>query len=64
MSESVSTWTFEAVGGVFGFTEGPVWDGRGVLFVDMRASRILRYEPVSGGRPIRRTDQRSERLDG
>lgn len=48
MSESVSTWTFEAVGGVFGFTEGPVWDGGGVLFVDMRASRILRYEPVSG----------------
>ncbi len=48
MSESVSTWMFEAVGGVFGFTEGPVWDGRGVLFVDMRASRIMRYEPVTG----------------
>lgn len=43
-----SQWTFELIAGPFGFTEGPVWDGRGVLFVDMAASRIMRYDAGTG----------------
>jgi len=43
-------WQFEAVAGPYEFTEGPVWDpAEGVVFFsDIPASRILRYDPVSG----------------
>jgi gluconolactonase len=37
-------WEFEAIAGPFGFTEGPVWDGNGVLFSDIANSRIMRYD--------------------
>jgi gluconolactonase len=40
-------WRFEPISGRFGFTEGPVWDGTAVLFVDMFASRIVRYDPTA-----------------
>jgi gluconolactonase len=40
-------WEFESVAGPFGFTEGPVWDGRGVLFSDIANQRIMRYDVTS-----------------
>jgi len=42
------TWTFDPVAGPFSFTEGPVWDGGGVVFSDIPASRILRYDIETG----------------
>ena len=42
-------WNFRLVAGPFdGTTEGPVWDGEGVLFTHIPSNRILRYDPVSG----------------
>ena len=42
------SWTFEPVAGPFTFTEGPVWDGSVLRFTDIRASRIMRYDPRTG----------------
>ena len=39
---------FERVAGPFNFTEGPAWDGSGVLFTDIPSSRILRYDEATG----------------
>ena len=40
------SWDFVLVNGPFGgVTEGPVWDGSGLLFTHMPGSRILRYDP-------------------
>ncbi len=41
-------WTFEPVAGPYTFTEGPVWDGTVLRFTDIRASRIMRYDPRTG----------------
>src|SRR5262249_57240646 len=42
-------WKFELVAGPFrGATEGPVWDGKTLLFSVPAESRILRYDPLSG----------------
>src|SRR5207244_12361914 len=42
-------WKFELVAGPFnGATEGPVWDGKTVLFSVPAENRILSYEPPSG----------------
>ena len=41
-------WEFEVVAGPFGFTEGPAWDGEALLFSDIPAGRILRFDPRSG----------------
>ncbi len=41
-------WKFRHVAGPFAFTEGPTWDGTGVLFSDIPTSRILRYAPDTG----------------
>ena len=42
-------WKFELIAGPFnGATEGPVWDGKTVLFSVPVESRILSYEPPSG----------------
>ena len=41
-------WTIEPVAGPFTFTEGPVWDGQVIRFTDIRASRIMRYDPRTG----------------
>lgn len=38
------SWRFEVVAGPFGFTEGPAWDGRSLLFSDIPSSRILRFD--------------------
>ena len=42
-------WKFELVAGPFkGATEGPVWDGKTLLFSVPAENRILRYDPLSG----------------
>src|SRR5262249_62010812 len=42
-------WKFELVAGPFkGATEGPVWDGKAILFSVPAENRILRYDPLSG----------------
>ena len=53
---AVMTWSFERVAGPFAFTEGPAWDGNGLLFTDMPNDRILRYDPD--------TDDCTEHLTG
>ena len=42
------SWEFEHVAGPYGFTEGPAWDGEGLLFTDIPNSRIMRYVPATG----------------
>jgi gluconolactonase len=41
-------WQFEMVAGPFSFTEGPAWDGAGVLFTDIPNNRIMRHVPATG----------------
>ena len=41
-------WTIEPVAGPCTFTEGPVWDGQALRFTDIRASRIMRFDPRTG----------------
>jgi gluconolactonase len=41
-------WQFEMVAGPFSFTEGPAWDGEGMLFTDIPNNRIMRYAPATG----------------
>ena len=50
------SWTFERVAGPFALTEGPVWDGTGLLFSDIPTSRILRYDPRTATCTVYRTD--------
>lgn len=50
------SWDFEAVAGPFRFTEGPVWDGDGVLFSDIPNSRIVRYDTETDECTIYRED--------
>ena len=40
------SWEFQLVDGPYGgTTEGPAWDGSGMLFTHMPTSRIMRYDP-------------------
>ncbi len=41
-------WQFETLLEPIGLTEGPVWDGRSLLFTNIPNSRIMRYDPNSG----------------
>jgi gluconolactonase len=42
----VKPWTFETLDPAYGqVTEGPVWDGTGLLFTRIQQSRIMRYDP-------------------
>ena len=41
-------WRFDEVAGPFGLTEGPAWDGSGLLFTDIPNQRILRFDPRIG----------------
>ena len=44
----MTDWKFEVVAGPFkGATEGPVWDGKKVLFSVPSENRILSYDPLS-----------------
>ncbi len=43
------SWEFELVAGPYGGTsEGPVWDGRALLFTDIPNNRIMRYDHATG----------------
>ena len=43
------SWNFELVAGPYGgTTEGPVWDGKALLFTNIPNNRILRYDPQTG----------------
>ncbi len=43
------TWKFSLVAGPFGgVTEGPAWDGSGLLFTHIPRSIIYRYDPLTG----------------
>ena len=41
-------WTFERLAGPYTLTEGPAWDGSGLLFTDIRNSRVLRFDDATG----------------
>src|SRR5207249_7034603 len=44
---------FEIVAGPYGgMTDGPVWDGQGVLFSNMKDEVIMRYDPASGNASV------------
>jgi gluconolactonase len=61
------SWEFEHVAGPFTLAEGPVWDGKTLLFTDIRASRIMRYDPQTGRCDVYRTDTHNAnglRMDG
>lgn len=42
------SWEFVPIGGPFTLTEGPAWDGEGLLFTDIDNSRIMRFDLESG----------------
>ena len=51
------SWDFVIVSGPHGaLTEGPAWDGSGVLFTHIPTSRILRYDPHTLSTTVSRTD--------
>ncbi len=42
-------WTFERLAGPIGdITEGPAWDGSGLLFTNISHDQIMRYDPQTG----------------
>jgi gluconolactonase len=49
---------FEKVAGGMTVTEGAVWDGQALLFADIGACRIMRYDPHTGQCSVYRTDTR------
>ena len=49
------SWRFELVDGPYsGVTEGPAWDGTGLLFTHIPSSRIMRFDPRSGSSEVYR----------
>lgn len=56
------TWEFELIGDGFSLTEGPAWDGSGLLFSDIDNSRVMRYDPESGEITVFR--EKTERTNG
>jgi gluconolactonase len=52
----MTEWDFEMVAGPFDFTEGPAWDGSGLVFSDIPNSRLLRYDPATGETQVVRDD--------
>jgi len=51
------SWEFKLLQEPYGGTsEGPVWDGSGVLFTQIDACRILRYCPETGSFSVYRSD--------
>src|SRR5579885_3112288 len=45
----METWNFEVLDPAYGeVTEGPAWDGSGLLFTRIQQSRIMRYDPATG----------------
>ena len=51
------SWSFEIIDGPYGgTTEGPAWDGTGLLFSHIPKSRIMRYDPKTGAASEFRTE--------
>ncbi len=51
------TWNFVNVNGPYGgVTEGPAWDGSGLIFTHIPASRIMRYDPETRSSTVFRSD--------
>lgn len=50
------TWEFEVLAAPMGLTEGPAWDGSGLLFTNIPNSRIMRYAADSGEISVFRTE--------
>ena len=51
--EPYMSWDFELIDGPYGgVTEGPAWDGSGLLFTHIPASRIMRYDPATGASTV------------
>ena len=49
------SWNFVQVDGPYGTTtEGPAWDGGGLVFTHIRGSRIMRYDPEAGASTVYR----------
>lgn len=42
------SWNFDLVTKHDSITEGPAWDGRGLLYTDIAQSRIMRLDPATG----------------
>jgi gluconolactonase len=49
------SWHFERIAELTTITEGPAWDGSGLLFTHIREDRILRYTPANGEISVFRT---------
>ena len=42
-------WEFETLDPAYGqVTEGPAWDGSGLLYTRIQQSRIMRFDPATG----------------
>lgn len=51
------SWEFELIDGPYGgTTEGPAWDGTGLLFTHIPGSRIMRYDPQTGASTVYRSN--------
>ncbi len=48
------SWQFEIILEPIGLTEGPAWDGNGLLFTNIPNSRVMRYDPQRGDYTILR----------
>jgi gluconolactonase len=45
----MKNWTFETLDPAYGqVTEGPAWDGSGLLYTRIQHSKIMRYDPATG----------------
>ena len=42
------TWDWELLAGPARITEGPVWDGAGLLYTSIEDNEIRRYDPATG----------------
>ena len=51
------SWNFELVGEPYGaVSEGPVWDGTALLYTQIQACRIMRFDPKSNTSSVYRND--------
>ena len=50
-------WQFDQIAGPYnGTTEGPAWDGSGLLFSIIQTSRIMRFDPSNNETVLYRKD--------